>query len=104
MKNLFKVFGIIAFVAVIGFSFTACGGGGLVGKWEDISTPAATITFTTTRFEMKGGDTVAAAGTYELNPSTGTGILHDEIKSLNIPFTLSDGVIIIIPYHFKKIR
>jgi hypothetical protein len=28
MKNLFKVFGIIAFVTVIGFSFAACGGGG----------------------------------------------------------------------------
>jgi len=26
MKNLFKVFGIIALVAIIGFSFTACGG------------------------------------------------------------------------------
>jgi hypothetical protein len=46
MKNLFKVFGIIALVAVIGFSFVACGGddggggggggGGrsaLIGKW-----------------------------------------------------------------------
>jgi hypothetical protein len=27
MKNMFKVFGIIALVAVIGFSFAACGGG-----------------------------------------------------------------------------
>jgi len=28
MKNLFKVLGFIALVALIGFSFTACGGGG----------------------------------------------------------------------------
>jgi len=28
MKNLFKVFGIAAFITVIGFAMTACGGGG----------------------------------------------------------------------------
>jgi hypothetical protein len=28
MKNIIKLFGLIALVAVIGFSFTACGGGG----------------------------------------------------------------------------
>jgi len=28
MKNVFKVFGIIALVAVIGFTMAACGGGG----------------------------------------------------------------------------
>jgi len=28
MKNFFKLFGIIAIVAVIGFSMAACGGGG----------------------------------------------------------------------------
>jgi hypothetical protein len=28
MKNLIKVFGLIAFVAIIGFSFAACGDGG----------------------------------------------------------------------------
>jgi hypothetical protein len=47
MKSLYKLFGIIALIAVIGFSFAACGdggggggggglgggGSGLVGKW-----------------------------------------------------------------------
>ena len=28
MKNLYKVFGLIVLVAIIGFSFAACGGGG----------------------------------------------------------------------------
>jgi len=28
MKNIFKMFGVIALIAVIGFSFAACGGGG----------------------------------------------------------------------------
>jgi len=40
MKNVLKAFGIIAFVAVIGFSMAACdedsgGGGGINGTWRN---------------------------------------------------------------------
>jgi len=44
MKKIFKMFGIIAFVAIIGFSFTACddddGGGNGGGDGDKSSTPA----------------------------------------------------------------
>jgi len=43
MKNLLKAFGIIAFVAVIGFSFSTCGGDDSGGGEED--TPILTLTF-----------------------------------------------------------
>jgi uncharacterized repeat protein (TIGR02543 family) len=47
MKNLFKLFGIIAFVAVIGFSFAACsdggGGGGTSGSGTWGNPPAALV-------------------------------------------------------------
>ena len=107
MKNVFKVFGIIALLAVIGFSTSACdngggGGSGLVGKWEDNTTHGVTITFTTTRYELKGGDTVVYSGTYEFNSSTGKGIMHEEEGDM--PFTLSDGLLTIdrLHYRFKK--
>jgi hypothetical protein len=38
MKNVLKAFGIIAFVAVIGFSFISCGGGGDNGTVPIITT------------------------------------------------------------------
>jgi len=38
MKNLFKVFGLIALIAVVGFAMTACGGGGGGYKKSGLST------------------------------------------------------------------
>jgi hypothetical protein len=103
---------VIALVAVIGFSFAACGGddgggggggSGLVGGiWQETTMPMHTISFTATRFEWKVLDTVLYTGTYEFDPSTGTGILHEETKGLDWPFTLSDGEFSITPYHFRK--
>jgi hypothetical protein len=108
MKNLFKVFGIIAIVAVIGFSMAACGdsggsggGGGLVGEWEEISNAIVTISFTATLFEWKIGGKVAYTGTYEFDPSTGTGTLHFETDR-DLPFTLSDGILHINQDSFRK--
>jgi uncharacterized lipoprotein YehR (DUF1307 family) len=54
MKNLFKVFGIIAFVAIIGFSMVACDDGSeegnnipasLIGTYGYTPTGSLTITF-----------------------------------------------------------
>jgi len=48
MKNLFKVFGIIAFVAVIGFSMAACSDDGGDGGGDDdgiAEAPASDFTF-----------------------------------------------------------
>jgi len=112
MKNIFKVFGIIALLAVIGFSMSACdngggGGGGsgsgLVGLWQDTTTPMVTIKFTATQFEWKVGDTVVYSGTYEFDPSTGTGTLHEE-TGIDWTFTLSDGLLDIVnsAYKFRK--
>jgi hypothetical protein len=44
MKNIFKIMGIIAFVAVIGFSFTSCGGGG--GGGSTLNNDPKTIVIT----------------------------------------------------------
>jgi len=47
MKNLYKMIGIIALVAVIGFSMTACGGGGGGGKpASPPSDPSDFVTYT----------------------------------------------------------
>jgi len=92
MKNIFKVFGIIPLLAVIGFSMSACdngGGGGLVGKWQT-STGDFIITFTATKFTLKNDsglefysgtykfDPSTGEGTLNFDPSTGTGTLNDE--------------------------
>jgi len=74
MKNLFKVFSIIALAAVIGFSMAACegdddgGGGGatitdhLNGKWE--SGDGETITFSGSSFVVAQDGEAFMRGTY----------------------------------------
>jgi hypothetical protein len=52
MKNTIKLFGIIALAAVIGLSFTNCGGGGGGGGDPDI---AGTYTGTSFNFTTSGG-------------------------------------------------
>jgi len=114
MKNIFKVFGFIALLAVIGFSMSACdnggggggggsgdGGGGLVGKWQS-STGYFIITFTATKFTWKNdSDLEFYSGTYEFDPSTGTGTLND--KGGDMPFTLSDGLLTVSNFYtFRK--
>ena len=81
MRNLFKLFGIIVLVAVIGFSMVACdddsGNSGdsgspnpLIGTWSYFSQGQIedSITFTATTYEWKdvdyGGLTVYERGTY----------------------------------------
>jgi hypothetical protein len=110
MKNVLKAFGIIAIVAVIGFSMVACGdsggsggGSGLVGGiWQETTTLVVTISFTATRFEYKIGGNVAYTGTYEFDPSTGTGTLHYEETGVDLPFTLSDGILHTNNASFRK--
>jgi hypothetical protein len=59
MKNTIKFLGIIAFVAVIGFSMATCGGGGgkLSGTYEMDEYPGITRTFSGNKyiFESSGG-------------------------------------------------
>ena len=77
MKNVFKLFGIIALVAVIGFSMAACdndnGGGNsnpLIGTWSyfDQGQIVESITLTATTYEWKdvsyGGLATYEKGTY----------------------------------------
>jgi hypothetical protein len=83
MKNLFKVFGIIALVAVIGFSFAACGDGGGGGSGGGGNPQTATYTGTsdgtvytlkitekTARYAAQNGDAYELSGGSK--KSTGT--------------------------------
>ena len=75
MKNIVKLLGIIALVAVIGFSMAACGGddddnggGGGSGvlngtSWGDGSNHEQVITFTGSNYDFDNG---ASKGTYTL--------------------------------------
>jgi hypothetical protein len=80
MKKFFKLFGIIAFVAIIGFSMAACDSGGDDGGLNLTGTTwtstqdgdTFTLTFTTdttARLEYPGG---TFNGTYTLNGNSGT--------------------------------
>jgi len=66
MKNIFKTFGIIALVAVIGFSMTACGDSGTDGGTTPVSTLAAptglTATLSSTTLAISWNAVVGAAG------------------------------------------
>jgi len=83
MKNTIKVFGLIALVAIIGFSFavlslTGCGGGGddsipidpnnpFVGKWSDGS---LTVTCTASNWSAVYPGQGSWSGPYTPNGST----------------------------------
>jgi len=79
MKNFFKLLGIIALVAVIGFSMAACGDNGgnnngsdnvdatIVGKWYDSQTNADADGPTGLMFEIKSDGTFIEGGTYPYN-------------------------------------
>jgi hypothetical protein len=76
MKNFSKLFGIIALIAVIGFSMAACGsdddgggggGGSISGTWGDGSSHEQTITFTGSNYTFADDDgSVISSGTYTL--------------------------------------
>jgi len=67
MKNTFKVLGIVALVAVIGFSFASCGGGGgeadpeLNGTWTNYSD---VLVLNNGNFEFTDGGDPLAKGKY----------------------------------------
>ena len=115
MKNAIKLFGIIALVAVIGFSMTACGGddddggggggGGktpttadLVGTWEYSNAIGdfSSFTFSGTN-SVKfggywGGFSGTETGTYTLNEAAGTITFSDNVATLmgeNKPYSIS---------------
>jgi hypothetical protein len=75
MKSFFRIFGIIAFVAVIGFTFIACGsddsddngGGGGIDSWSNVTNISqvngswkAPSTFTSNNFQGNQGITGTA--------------------------------------------
>jgi hypothetical protein len=83
MKSFFKIFGIIALVAVIGFSFAACGddGGGesnqFVGSWSGYDTggdymimTATSSTWTATWPGVEGWGPFSGTYTYSGNTAT----------------------------------
>ena len=67
MKNKMKWFGIIAVVAVIGFSMTACGGGGskLSGTYES-SDGYTSLTFKGNQITMMRDGKVITESAYEI--------------------------------------
>ena len=76
MKNFVKSFGIIAFVAVIGFMFAACDNvkDELDGTtWKSINWDFV-LTFDSPNFNLKktSGDYETSKGTYTINGSTVT--------------------------------
>jgi hypothetical protein len=81
MKNFIKLMGVIAVVAVIGFSMAACGGddddggggggggggGSISGVWGDGSSHEQTITFSGSNYTFADDDgSVLSSGTYTL--------------------------------------
>jgi len=100
MKNLFKVFGIIAISAIMGFSFAACGGGGGGGTLTVTGIPAkvstngidsVSVTYAWAlaqipgkTFGVYGANTVSLGAPGELTPISGgkasmpTWIINDD--------------------------
>jgi hypothetical protein len=82
MKNTIKLFVIIAVVAVIGFSFVACGPGEEnLYKFENRSTYDVTVTITgeitngvTSPFTLKGF--ISGTGDYDSKEVIGTGLKY----------------------------
>jgi len=103
MKNVFKVLGIIALVAVIGFSMAACGGdddgggGGNTGPsalhatWTNTYNSATyTMTFKADgTFSSQGTTYPAPDGNYPYTVSGNTITILDENKDTGIKFTFS---------------
>jgi hypothetical protein len=106
MKSIVKLFWIIAFVAVIGFSMAACdddsggGGGGLSGTtWtytESGTTFTLTFTASTVKMEYLGQ---ALNGTYTFNGSSGTINWEDGDHE---SFTVNGNQLTISGYTFTK--
>jgi len=75
MKNVFKVLGVIALVAIIGFTMTACGGGSggddddFVGTW--ISSGGQTLTCANGKTWTARFGSNSYKGTYDFNADTG---------------------------------
>ena len=91
MKNTTKLFGIIALVAVIGFSFMACddgddkggggGSGGLTGTWRrSIQGVTATVTITASGWTFTAPG-LTDSGTYTMNGITAS--LFSTVYSMN---------------------
>ena len=90
MKNFIKLFGIIALVAVIGFSMAACGGdddggggGGDTYRYEALPFGWAEITFAGSNFSGSNytlkanifGQAISGTGTYTVSENTITCIV-----------------------------
>ena len=85
MKNAIKLFGIIVFAAVIGFSMTSCGGG-LNGTYEDGR--GSSFTFTGKDVAMDFGG-VKFEGTFEAKEGKLTITSTDNVK-LDYDYTLKN--------------
>jgi len=90
MKNLFKVFGIIALVAIIGFSFIACsdggdGGGGstdpLNGTWK--AGDGVSITLTNGSFVTTENNKNGMRGTYTTSARNVSANIAMAVKELH---------------------
>jgi len=90
MKNLFKVFGLIAMAAIIGFSMLSCGGGGgsgnINGTYSD-EYNMATYTFEDGKISMKSMG-VTLRGTYKIGGGKITATFDGIDKPDVIKYTL----------------
>jgi hypothetical protein len=87
MKNLFKVFGTIALVAVIGFSLAACGGGSTTPNTPGTGSGG---TLTVTDIPAKYNGKYAEGGGAD-GKGTGNGFVGWESTQTLAPLRISNG-------------
>jgi hypothetical protein len=103
MKHLFKLFGIIAFVAIIGFSIVSCGDKGgdedvtpdiasFNGTWNASS--GRVIVFSGNTFNYKVNNVTQYSGTFSVSGSTIT-FNESSLGSASGNFSLSENTLVL---------
>jgi hypothetical protein len=89
MKNIFRLFAIIAFVAIIGFSFIACGGDDPDPK-PDPNPPPTTATVSVTGVSMEKTATTILVGSTETLYAT---VLPDNATNKSVTWSTSNAAV-----------
>jgi len=94
MKNLIKVFGIITLVAIIGFSFAACGGDGGGGGGNNPQTETYTGTSGGTTYTLK---IIQNTARYTAQNGDNYVLTGGSKTSNGMVFSFANGVLTLIP-------